>query len=684
MYYPTLRPRGRRSCRVDRFLGLDRRTGAPDGSFFDLENLTAERFPGLKVRSRRTEIAALEGNPAESVLAIGGKGVPVILDGEGSLRCGGQVLPHILDRRVALTAVNDRGENIRIFDEDPILEALGTEQTACFILDQDIERFVRADGETSFSYEALASWEGMGHGAGITISQALVLAEDGPRQLVFMGGWVCIFPDGVYANTVRMRQGQYLVQGEDWGKIEQMNVCRQGGTSFIPCGVDGTPWTVTWSPSAPEAGLWVDTSEVGPVLKAWSESRGLWAEVQSYVKCCIPNIAKNITAGDCVELQSHLSTGQEGEGAVMDLWQGSRLLIDAYHDPGDGSREEGTGDYVILEGLLPAAYDIELTWHVQDAFSLRRALPQMDFVVECANRLWGCRWGDGVNELYGSKLGDFRNWSVFEGLSTDSYRVSRGQDGPFTGAAVLGGCPLFFRETCLEKIYPSVRGDHGVVTVSLSGIEAGSGASAAVIRDRLYYKAPEGFCCYGGTLPKNISEALGDLRCHSAVAAALGDRYYVSALDEADRPLLLVYDTRTGIWTKEDGTAFCTAWSRSGRIYYTSAPGGPLQCIGEARDSEGVLWFAETGPLGPDLRTKRYLSRLQLTARLDLGATLRAYLSYDQGPWIPAGEFRGSRTNAETFPIIPRRSGRVRLRLEGRGGMELESIGWLIEAGSDA
>lgn len=684
MYYPMLRPRGRKQCRVDRFCGLDRRTGAPDGCFSELENLSAENYPCLRVRPRRTDHYSIEGNPTEHVLAIGGKGAPVVLDSGGTLWCGGKPLPHILDHRIELSAdAMKSGQIAEIHEPDEVFEAMDLDRDAAFMYDETNDRWIRDDEAAFVSGNALALRPDQNDGDWIMIGQTTILDDNSPRQLVFLGGWVCVFPDGVYANTIRLRQGQILEPGVDWGKIEQHNVCSRGVISFTPCAVDGTPWTVTWSETAPESGLWVDTSEVEPAMKAWSESRGLWAEVSPYVKCCIPNIAKNVSPGDCVELELLLNDGQAEGSGIPELWNGSRLLIGACHDPGSLTRPEGTDDYVILEGLLPAACALTLTAQSGGSFSLRRRLPEMDFVVECANRLWGCRWGEGVNELYGSKLGDFRNWSVFEGLSTDSYRVSRGQDGPFTGAAVLGGCPLFFRENCLEKIYPSVRGDHGVTTVSLSGIEAGSARSALVIRDRLYYKSAAGFCCYGGTLPKEISAPLGDLHCRDAAAATLGDRYYVSAKDANGQPLVLVYDIRTGIWTREDGVEFCTAWSAGSRIYYTREHCGRLQCIGEAEDSDRVIWYAETVPLGPALRTKRYLSRLQLTARLDPGASMRAFLSYDNGPWMPAGTFRGSRTEAETFPIVPRRSGRVRLRLEGKGGMELESISWLVEPGSD-
>ena len=61
----------------------------------------------------------------------------------------------------------------------------------------------------------------------------------------------------------------------------------------------------------------------------------------------------------------------------------------------------------------------------------------------------------------------------------------------------------------------------------------------------------------------------------------------------------------------------------------------------------------------------------------------RVFLSFDGGPWEYKGDFRGNRTRSLTLPVWPRRCDRLRLRLEGRGGMELEQLSFLVEAGSD-
>ncbi len=651
MRYPKLKAPEKRRVLIDRFRGCEHLPEPGAGAFYDMRNLTGVGGALLRTRGRRTETARLEGCPADRVLAVGGRGAAVILDDGGTLWSGGQALPRLLDGVVSLTARDWQGRSVTVADRDAVLRALARPGVYRYCYQAAYGRWSPLDGGGVLAGSVLEAPELL-DGQIVELDYGYTLHRPGLRRLVFLGGWVCVFPDGKFVNTVRLRGGYTLREGEDYGDLAQENLCDQGGTCFTPCREDG---------SLPE-----DPTEAC----AW-------------VKCQAPGIAKGLRAGDCVELFAHFDSNQGGEAAVEALWNGSAILAGAFHDPGAGDREEGREDYLILPGSLPQSYEIELTWHDRGYLSVSRPVPEMDFVVEAGNRLWGCRCDGGVNELYGSKLGDFRNWNVFAGLSTDSYRVARGHEGPYTGAAVLGGCPLFFRADCLEKIYPSAGGDHGVVSVSLEGIAPGCAESAVVIRDRLYYKSLTGVCCYNGTLPVRISRALGELPCVSAAAGALGSRYYLSVTDPAGQSALCVFDTDAGLWYKEDELAFPAAYGTGDKLFLLERVGGALLQAEGAADSRGVDWWAETGELGPRLGTRRYVSRVQIAARLEPGAALRVCLSYDGGPWLRQGELTGNRLRTLTLSVPARRCSRLRLRLEGSGGMELRSLSWLTEAGSD-
>ena len=686
MNYPMLRPRTRKEFRIDRFPGLDCSADPVEGSFRDEMNLAGDRFPAACTAAGPSPAGTLDGCPTNAVLAAGGRSFPVILDASGSLWSGGNVLlrllPHVLSVTVTADAPNQSAE---LCDESAVRAAALPDGDYVFVYDRDRDLWVLQNGSVSFAGGAVCCDPQQDQGETVTVRfRTALLSAAIERSLVFLGGWVCVFPDGVYANAVRLNQGAQMSAGEDYGSIAVQNDCNQGGTVFTPCSADGQAVALTVSAQAPASGLWVDPTEPEPVLRTKSRETDGWVPTAAYVKCKIPGIAKGVSAGDGVQLLARLSSGQEGEDAVMELFDGPKLLIAAYHDPGAVGRSEGTEDYVVIPGLLGGEYEIELTYHNQDFFSLRRVLPTMDYVVEAQNRLWGCRWSGGVNELYGCKLGDFRNWEVFEGLSTDSYRVSRGETGPFTGAASLGGHPLFFREHCLEKIYPAAGGDHGVVTVHLSGIREGSARSAAVIRDRLYYHGVEGVFRYDGTLPVCVSRALGRTEYRNGCAGTRGGHYYLSLTDPAGSRSVFSFDPETGVWHRQSGS-FLLCWSFGGQLYYADARPGPLRRLGSPDDGcAGVAWYAETHLTAPKMRQKRYLSRLQITACLEPGAELRVKLSCDGGAWYTAGRFTEAGPEAKLFSVWPRRSGRIRLRLEGEGGAEIRAISWLVEAGSDA
>lgn len=682
MRYPKLKPAPQKRVLIDRFRGYEHTPSVSPGAFYDMQNLSGADSPLLSVRRRRTEVPYLDSNPTTAVNTLGGRGVAVVLDNYGTLWCGGHPIPRLLDGTARLTVQDASGAAVSVSDSGAVYELLVTPGVYTFRYDATAALWRGQEGQGNLAGTVFAPGQ-VTDGMLLRVTYSYSLRQSLLRELVFMGSWVCIFPDGKYANTSKLHAGDNMNPEEDYGSIALTNSCSEGGTLFEPCGADGTAWDIAWSDTAPAGGYWVDSTEAQPTVRVWSQSQSLWLEVSPYVKCAVPGIARGLRAGDSVKLSGHFDSSQGGEAEVEAVWCGDHILTAVYHDPGAAGRSEGTNDYLIFPGLLSDRFEIEMTWHDQSFLTAARSFPEMDFVVEAGNRLWGCRCGDGVNELYGSKLGDFRNWYAFEGLSTDSYRVSRGHDGLYTGAAVLGGCPLFFREDSLEKIIPAAAGNHSVVTVNLEGIERGCAKSAVVIRDKLYYKSTNGIYCYNGTLPILVSQALGNVPYHWATAGAWGNRYCITMSGVNGSPYLFVLDTQTGIWYKEDLLRFRTTLSDENYLYYSSELGGKLYCIGSADDAQSVAWWAETGELIPKTALHRYVTRIRLTVRLDADAELRVYISYDGGPWQQKGSLQSSFRKSVTFPIVSRRSDRVRLRLEGSGGMTLQSLSWLTEAGSD-
>ena len=196
----------------------------------------------------------------------------------------------------------------------------------------------------------------------------------------------------------------------------------------------------------------------------------------------------------------------------------------------------------------------------------------MDFVVEQGNRLWGCKYGivDGrpVNEIYASKLGDFRNWNSFAGLSTDSYAASRGSDGAFTGAAACLGGGIFFKEDCMERVYPSATGAHQIVTLRCPGVKKGCHGAAAVVDGTLFYLGLGGVYAFDGSMPGCVSMPLGSVRYQDGAAAGTGSTGWRRGMETGSGTCWYTIrrgDCGTGrttptSWRSPCTTGRCTVW----------------------------------------------------------------------------------------------------------------------------
>lgn len=504
-----------------------------------------------------------------------------------------------------------------------------------------------------------------------------------PKTLIKMGAYIIIMPDKKWVNV--------LQQGEDkmWGHIEN-EVSTEGNlTRFVMCRMDGTelPDNVPAQPSAPteaeNLGYWIDTSSDTHSLKQWDATNSMWTSVATtYIKIISPGINLGFSKGDGVfisGLKGSTLLNTNGEAMVGDFSDINNI---------DGSFviwDIGEG-YIVVVGLIKQSLTISNT------FTVKRTMPDMDYITESGNRLWGCRYGlnangDVVNEIYACKLGDFKNWNCFQGLSTDSYVASCGTDGVWTGAVTHLGYPVFFKEGCLHKVYGNFPSNYQIQTTACRGVENGSGKSLAIVNEVLYYKSPTGVCAYDGSLPQEISYAFGDERYCKAVAGSCGNKYYISMQDtQTEEYVLMVYDTSKGMWHKEDNTHATDFCFCGGELYYIDADDGCIKTIlgGGELDSKPVEWMAETGVIGTDMPDKKYISRLTIRMSLALGTRVQIYAQYDScGAWEHLATMNGTTLRTFSIPVKPKRCDHMRLRIVGEGEAKIYSIVKVIEQGSD-
>lgn len=486
--------------------------------------------------------------------------------------------------------------------------------------------------------------------------------DDTPKSLISMGAYVIIMPDKKYVNTADL---------DDYGDIEA-SVTTNTSVTFELCNYDGIVYEIEptlGEPSFPKnMQLWIDTSSKPFALKQYSEATGTWITISpTYVKISATGIGKPFSADDYVMISGIEVNSISELNSTISVWD----------------RDD---DYIIVPGIIPSS---TIT---QDApITVARRMPNMDFMIESENRLWGCRYGTDihgnmVNEIYASKLGDFKNWNSFMGISTDSYAATVGTDGQFTGAITHLGYPLFFKENCVHKVYGNFPSNYQIQTTACRGVQNGCSKSLAIVNEILYYKSRYAVCSYDGSLPVEMSAALGDISYSDATAGVLGNKYYISMKDSSEKYHLFVYDTSKGMWHKEDNLHVKDFCSCRGDLFFIDYADKKIKSInGNGTEEPGaVKWIAETGLIGTDSPDKKYISRLDIRMSLDVGSMVDVYVQYDSmGAWEHLFVMMGTNLRSFSVPIRPRRCDHLKLKIEGKGEAKIFSICKTIEQGSD-
>ena len=344
-----------------------------------------------------------------------------------------------------------------------------------------------------------------------------------------------------------------------------------------------------------------------------------------------------------------------------------------------------------------------------NALTITRAVPDMDYICENENRLWGCK-GDTI---YASKLGDPLNWYVFDGLSTDCWSAQTGTPGDFTGCCSFQGYPIFFKAGEAFRVVGDLAENFTLRRLNVVGVAPACDRSIVEIRGKLYYLSPIGIVEWnGGDYPQVISHALtGQINKLAGTKAATGGtevggvagtdglRYFIELQYQATQNStinrLFVYDTRFGSWHElERGTAtqragFCgdgaTFWmirpyldgdtTRVRQFLLTNPKGsGTSQYMPgwEVRfaDSTRAYKTALTGS-----ESKKGVLRLLI--RCKLAGSMKIWISYDGGAFEEAGEFGGEDgmdKSSRVVPLILRRCDYWQLRLTGAGDAVIYSI----------
>ena len=511
---------------------------------------------------------------------------------------------------------------------------------------------------------------------------------DGKKALTGLGTKILIFPDKIAFDTA---DGSISPLGALWQSEGQ-------SVKFAPCDASGKTYKVDScgkeEPEKPTDGQtflkiedeehpWSSTG----TLEVYSTNSGNWTAVPlEYCRITAAGVEKlfaqwdTVTARGTAAKQAGMWEELDGDLVVYDVLEnGLRVQAAAKGDFFYGTLVQGADSalWTSMDGRETRSFS------VSTPVSMERRVPELDFVTECDNRVWGCSSKENV--IYACKLGDPTNWFSYRGIAADSYAVTVGSDGAFTGAATCMGYALFFKENTLHKLYGSKPADFQLTSLRCRGVAKNAARSLCVLNETLYYLSPDGVMAWDGSIPVKVSGALDASRlahAQNAVGGALDGRYYLHvSRDGGGQARLLVYDTERGLWSEEDVCSWDMA-STGGQLYLWD--GQALWAADPDREpdwksTDGVekkiRFEVTTGDIGLDGAEDRYLSRLTLRLDAVCSSTVEVSVSYDGGSWEPAADITAEKPHGSyDLSFAPRRHGTLRLRLKGTGQITLRSI----------
>lgn len=561
---------------------------------------------------------------------------------------------------------------------------------------------------------------------GKMVSTNLCVAAEGKRNVCEMGAYLVFFPEKIMVNTNERGLNGEFTQVE---KLEKTNtlICNNPDGSATPessfrykmvdvngyaANPDNKETFEAKSATAPDPSLeeeeaaaqaedvteeeiaaeienneqdgfvWIDTTHNPPEIKKWSKQTNSWAQFAPYVELSHPSIAKDWEVGDAFEFVEFDGEKNPIKEFVTPKENQKYFVISAV-----GEDDKGIPYIRFPCAMNTSRHKVETENGTR--LTLRRAVPDMDYLIESENRLWGCKYGvvNGkmINEIFASKQGDPKNWHFFANTALDSYYASLGSDGEFTGAITYNANPLFFREDTMHRVFGNYPANYSVKTYSCHGVEKGSANSLVIMNEVLYYNSPMGLMAYGGAAPVKISESMGADKLRNVYSGAQNHSLYVSA-DVNGKRKLYVFNDYYKLWHIEDDLNIKSLAVYNNETYALTEDGYLYSLNGVYGEPEADFdWLIETANIGFMSPFNKYIFKINARLLMGLGSNASVSIQYDSsGDWehvsmiAPKGK-----TGSVSIPIKPHRCDHFALRFSGKGDCKLMSLTKYTEEGSD-
>ncbi len=376
---------------------------------------------------------------------------------------------------------------------------------------------------------------------------------------------------------------------------------------------------------------------------------------------------------------------------------GNKIPYDSTIDTIDDENVEGVNVYQMVscvveeidgKAMTVGCYNkngdpVQLIYSYNSNFinvTIKHLIPKITNACVSNNRIFGVT--ESGKYIYACKLGDYKRWYTYEGISTDSWFGQVGTEGGFTGIVEFNGSVIAFKRDYIYKIYGDNPKNFTIQKQSSDGCI--DKKSIVELNGRLYFLSQNGFCVYSGGYPTVISEVLNK-RYTNAVGGTDGRKIYFYAMTISGEKGLLVYDTMLNMWHKEDADNTISCFFRyNGELYFVQdTDNGIYKINGSGYSSD---WYFKTPQYNTMGMKYTKLSEVIIYASTDSTSpcSMNVYVLYDgasDGQKVDCGSFTLEPNITQRIPIKINPCFSYSLAADGSGPVIIKGIEHIYTAG---
>lgn len=504
----------------------------------------------------------------------------------------------------------------------------------------------------------------------------LCAVEEGGKQFCVVGKHLCVFPDKLMIDV-------------DSGAVTQMDASVSGLMTL-----SGATVCLPYYRETGRTSVFVGSNyyfyrcSLSQFASAWDGTAWDLSKIAEYRFCSYVNVGDHVFLivdddGNPISVPSDDPEPTERYNAHGRFIIGRGTAELQLTCPTLFSSVFAVGDAVSVDGerYMIASFDDETnTLSLSQAdfaeatkqVTVQRDVPDLDFVCEHENRLWGA--SNATRTVYASALGEPTRFWTFDGVSTDSYQLVVGGEGDFTAICSYAGALCLFRERKLHKVLGGYPAEFYLTTRDVAGVRVGCHKSIRQLGGALYYLGVGGVQRFTGSAATCVSKKLGAIR-GVACGGADGRRYYLSAGED-----LYVYDLQTGLWLREDGLRVTDFAFADG---LRMLAGDAVWRVGDGAADADTPFSATFAPFSERAFARKRYARLALEVELGAGAFLTVEVRCDGGAWRAVGTLAAGTAGVEVLRLPPMRCGSLELRLRGAGDCAVLALRRRFEARSE-